>query len=400
MEIISYIGSSSVSKRKMPKKNFVLNMKKFSSKQKSFSFSKVKSIPQKEKISFIDVIYTARGKIALFQKSAKKFFKILIFLLGCFGISTFLTKGIFKFQSRAFPLEMNFNEEKELELLHSAMAKFAMENDDILYDENGNILSENGEVIIPSEIDIGKGISYSTYKIKSGDTISSISKKFGLTNISTLIAVNGIDNARTIREGQKLKIPNQDGIIHNVKSGESINYLSVKYKVSVEEILDVNDLSSKNLLAGQEIFIPGARMNSTDLKKAMGELFINPISGRYRLTSYFGRRADPFTGVASNHTGIDMACPTGTPIQAAMSGKVVSVGWSNIYGNYVIIKHGTSYQTLYAHMSKILCSSGQNVSQGTRIGLVGSTGYSTGPHLHFTVYKNGNLVDPLSLIKR
>ena len=74
-------------------------------------------------------------------------------------------------------------------------------------------------------------------------------------------------------------------------------------------------------------------------------------------------------------------------------------GYSNIYGNYVIIKHANGYQTLYAHMSKILAKKGQWVSQGTRIGLVGSTGYSTGPHLHFTVYKNGQLVNPMTLIK-
>ena len=141
-------------------------------------------------------------------------------------------------------------------------------------------------------------------------------------------------------------------------------------------------------------------MDSMSLKKALGELFISPISASYRLSSLFGRRADPFTGVPSNHTGIDMACPEGTAVKASMNGKVAYVGWSNIFGNYIIVNHGSGYQTLYAHLSKILCRSGQTVSQGTRIGLVGSTGYSTGPHLHFTVYKNGSLVDPLSLIKR
>ena len=95
-----------------------------------------------------------------------------------------------------------------------------------------------------------------------------------------------------------------------------------------------------------------------------------------------------------------MACATGTPIRASMSGKVAYVGWSNIFGNYVIINHANGYQTLYGHMSKTLAKKGQVVDQSTKIGLVGSTGYSTGPHLHFTVYKNGNLVDPMSLIKR
>ncbi|MBR4448746.1 MAG: M23 family metallopeptidase, partial [Treponema sp.] len=87
-------------------------------------------------------------------------------------------------------------------------------------------------------------------------------------------------------------------------------------------------------------------------------------------------------------------------IYSAMSGKVVYVGWSNIFGNYVIINHGNGYQSLYGHMSKTLCRTGKTVAQGEKIGLVGSTGYSTGPHLHFTVYKNGKLVDPMTLLKR
>ena len=80
-----------------------------------------------------------------------------------------------------------------------------------------------------------------------------------------------------------------------------------------------------------------------------------------------------------------------------MNGKVAYVGWSNIFGNYIIINHGSGYQTLYAHLTKSLVKSGQNVAQGAKIGLVGSTGYSTGPHLHFEVLVRGDYVDPLTL---
>ena len=82
-----------------------------------------------------------------------------------------------------------------------------------------------------------------------------------------------------------------------------------------------------------------------------------------------------------------------------MSGTVAKAGWSNVFGNYVIIKHIDGYQTLYGHLSKIKTKKGAFVSQGELIGLVGSTGYSTGPHLHFTVYKNGKLVNPSTLLK-
>jgi len=310
-----------------------------------------------------------------------------------------ICKTLNYFSSFASPVEFS-SFEMELANLDSLMNKFAMENDSDLFDENGNVLLEDGTVLSAKSLGIGQTVSYQTYKVKSGDSISTISRKFGLTNISTLIAVNGIDNVRTLREGQKLKVPSMDGLVHRVKKGESLTGIAGKYNVSLEKLCDTNDLTTQVLFAGQELFIPGARLDSSELKKAMGELFANPISASYRLTSRFGPRSDPFTGVASNHTGIDMACPKGTPISATMSGKVVYVGWSNVFGNYVIINHGNGYQSLYGHMSKATCKTGQTVNQGTKIGLVGSTGYSTGNHLHFTVYKNGKLVDPLLLIKR
>lgn len=223
---------------------------------------------------------------------------------------------------------------------------------------------------------------------------------FGLRNISTLIAVNNIDNVRQLRAGQKLTIPSIDGIPYTVKSNDTITGLSVRHGITVEDILDVNDLASSDLVIGQKLFIPGGKLDSVSLKKAMGELFIYPINGKYRLTSRFGRRADPFTGIASSHTGIDLAISQGTPIKATMSGKIIAVGYTNVYGNYVIIDHENGYQTLYAHMQKPSpLKKGQRVAQGKQIGLVGNTGYSTGPHLHFTVYKNGKLIDPLSVLK-
>ena len=303
-------------------------------------------------------------------------------------------------ENHPLSIPLHSSSDYEFEALNSAMSRFAMDGiltDNI--DENGNVLSDDGSVLT-ANVNFGDAVTFQTYTVKAGDSISTISRKFGLSNISTLIAVNDISNVRTLRSGQKLKIPSTDGLVHTVAAGESLNSLSVKYHVSVEEILDANDLDSETISKGMSLFIPGAKLDATSLKKAMGELFVYPITASWRLTSRFGPRKDPFTGVASSHTGIDMACPTGTPIRAAMSGTVVYAGWSNVFGNYVIINHGNGYQTLYGHMSKIIAKKGQSVDSSTKIGLVGSTGYSTGPHLHFTVYKNGKLVDPLTLLKK
>ena len=287
----------------------------------------------------------------------------------------------------------------EIEILDKAMNDFALESGREI-DENGNVLNADGSSAVVPAADFRQKVTFSEYKVRSGDTISGISRKFGLSNISTLIAVNGISNVRQLKSGQNLKIPSADGLVHSVKSGDSLSSLSVKYGVTVEDLLDVNDLESQVLTAGQILFIPGARLSSETLRMAMGELFTWPLKGSWRLTSNYGRRADPFTGVTSFHTGIDMAMPSGTPVYSSMSGKIESVGYTNIFGNYVIIKHVNGYQTLYAHLTKSLVKSGQNVAQGAKIGLVGSTGYSTGPHLHFTVFKNGKLVDPMTVLKR
>ena len=285
--------------------------------------------------------------------------------------------------------------------LDGELSRFAysLSQNDTEFDENGNIVLSDGTILSADSVNPGTPVEWTTYTVGKGDTIGGITYKFGLGNISTLIAVNGIENVRNVWAGQKLRIPSQDGLTHLVSSGESLNSISVKYHVSVEEILDANDLNSEILRKGQELFIPGAKMDNQALRNAMGETFASPLASGWRLTSHFGNRIDPISGVRKSHTGIDMAMPKGTTIKAAMGRKVIKATYSPIFGYYVVIDHGNGYQSLYGHMTKYVVKSGQYVSQGQRIGYVGSTGYSTGPHLHFTVYKNGKLVDPLPLIK-
>lgn len=119
-----------------------------------------------------------------------------------------------------------------------------------------------------------------------------------------------------------------------------------------------------------------------------------PLPSGYRtVRSKFGYRNHPVTGVYKLHTGVDISAPNGTPIYAAQSGTVIIAGYSSAWGNYVVINHGNGITTLYAHMSKILTTKGATVSAGQQIGKVGSTGYSTGNHLHFEVRQNGSYQD-------
>lgn len=159
---------------------------------------------------------------------------------------------------------------------------------------------------------------------------------------------------------------------------------------------------SERELARQSASIQGMlskRSGQSGVPAATG-VFLRPCGGR--ITSYFGYRIHPIFKTKIYHTGIDIGAPMGTPIKAANSGKVIYTGWYGGYGKVVIIDHGKvngkPTTTLYAHQSRIAVSNGQNVSKGKVIGYVGSTGYSTGPHLHFEVRINGRPVNPLNYI--
>ncbi|MDR3248273.1 MAG: M23 family metallopeptidase [Treponema sp.] len=234
------------------------------------------------------------------------------------------------------------------------------------------------------------------YRVEGGDMIGPLAEKFGL-NQDTLISFNAIKNTRLLQIGQVLRIPNQDGILHRVKGGDTLSGLAEKYGADPETIKTVNELFSDNIHEESVLFIPGARLDWVNLQEINGDLFIWPRPGY--ITSPYGYRKSPFTGVRQFHSGLDIGAGMGTPIRAAMSGRVIAAGWDDTFGNYAVVSHHSGYRTLYGHMSVIRVKSGEYVGTGQRIGDVGSTGMSTGPHLHFTVYKNGVTVNPRSLMK-
>jgi len=238
---------------------------------------------------------------------------------------------------------------------------------------------------------------YDTHTVTSGENISTLAVNMGL-NQGTIISVNKISNTRLLQIGKVLKIPNQDGILHAVRSGDTLSSIAEKYKAQPEEIKTANELFSDKIRTGTDLFIPGAKLDWVSLQEINGDLFIWPINGA--ITSPYGYRKDPFNGNRVQfHSGLDIRGSMGTPVRAAMSGRVSNTGYDAVYGNYVIISHHSGYRTLYGHLSVIRTRSGAYVGTGERIGDVGSTGLSTGPHLHFMVYKNGVTVNPRSLIK-
>ena len=188
------------------------------------------------------------------------------------------------------------------------------------------------------------------------------------------------------------------------ESDQAISELIASRQDLVEEqerIQDDMDALEKEIAAREEELNRQQQQNNyVPVVTEAGFLFPVSLSGYQCMTSPYGYRVHPISGVTRLHNGVDLAAVTGTPIFASKSGVVTTacIGWGNGYGNHVVINHGDGYSTLYAHQSALNVYEGQIVSQGDVIGYVGSTGNSTGPHLHFTVFKNGETINPMSCI--
>lgn len=325
-------------------------------------------------------------------------FSIVGFCAGlCLTLITFLSfdkpnhkRGVGGYETSVLP-ELDENISSLLSELYETEESDENENplNNLFQDDDS--ISQNEE---PSPL------TYQTYRVKSGDMIGFIADEFNVTQ-DTIISVNNIKQSRLIQPGQYLKIPSMPGIIYTVKkNGETAESIAKKYDINAEKCAFVNNLNiSSELNAGSVVFVPDAELDWATRQEINGDLFKKPLHSRYWLSSPYGWRDSPFsTGKRTFHGGLDMATSQGTPVYPALDGKVTAVGFNSTYGNYVIISHHSGYKTLYAHMSTVNCKKGNFVYTNTMIGRVGSTGMSTGPHLHFTVYKNGKTVNPSLLL--
>lgn len=241
-------------------------------------------------------------------------------------------------------------------------------------------------------------LTYTAYRIRRGDMISVIAERFGVSQ-DTLISVNNIRQTRRIQIGEYLCVPSMPGILYTTKkAGETAESIAQSYQVSAKKTAAVNHLIEQNPLpAGTTVFVPDAFLDWVTRQEINGDLFRRPLRRRYYMSSRFGWRRSPFTGKRTFHNGVDMAAAAWTPVYAALAGRVTSAGYGTVYGNYVIVTHHSGYRTLYGHMAGIKVKTGQYVDTKTVLGWVGNTGLSTGPHLHFSVFKYGSPVNPVSL---
>ena len=243
------------------------------------------------------------------------------------------------------------------------------------------------------------------YAVKSGDTLASIGKKFGVS-VDTVKWANNL-KSDTIKPDQTLKIPPVTGVVHTVVSGESIYSIAKKYKTSAQSIVnfifnDFADIDTFALRSGQTLYVPDGIIEPEQPKyAAMAPQYANAIAGVRGSTNFIW----PTTGMITQyptwyHMAFDIANNSLPPIIAADTGTVIFAGCINWgYGCHVVVDHGNGYSTLYGHMSTLSVSAGQAVNQGQQVGNMGSTGRSTGAHLHFEIRAGGSLLNPQDFLK-
>ena len=229
----------------------------------------------------------------------------------------------------------------------------------------------------------------SVYVVREGDSLSQIAEMFSVT-ANTILWANDIKRADLIRPGDSLIILPISGVRYVVKKGDTLASIAKAYHGNVEDMLSYNGLASaSDIRIGQTVVIPGGEVIAPPAPKKSSVPAASSVAPRGG-SGYF---AHPLPGAVRTqgihgYNGVDLGAAVGTAIRATAAGQVIiakSGGWNGGYGDYVVIKHPNGTQTLYAHASVLYVSVGQYVSQGETIAAVGSTGRSTGAHLHFEV---------------
>lgn len=260
----------------------------------------------------------------------------------------------------------------------------------------GGVALESGGGEGEAFVDLGKSGTgqISVYIVRRGDTLSEIAEMFGVPT-NAIVWANDIKGG-LIKEGQEIVVPPISGVIHTVKSGDTLQSIATKYKANLEDILTYGGFApDAKIIPGDVIIVPNGVIVSASIavstKQQSVSVSTNISSGYYIRPIVGGRKTQ---GIHDGDNAVDLAAPFGTPILASAMGKVIvsrTGGYYGGYGTYVVISHPTrGTQTIYAHMDKNYVSVGQQVEQGQIIGTIGMTGRTTGPHIHFGILGDRN----------
>lgn len=249
------------------------------------------------------------------------------------------------------------------------------------------------------------------YTVEDGDTIAGIASKFGIST-NTVLWANGLDGNDVIKSGDHITILPTTGVLHTVVSGDTVGEIANQYEAKADQIIAYNNLGEDaKLVIGQKVVVPEGYIAPRTVPKTVssssriardpddeptppphdsaevaGNGFAWPTTTKH-ISQYF----------KWGHTGIDIDNRSRPSVFAANAGTVEFTGWLGGYGNLIIVNHGGGLTTYYAHLDKFYVSPGQKVAKGAAIGKMGSTGRSTGPHVHFEVRRYGKPVNPLGM---
>jgi len=233
------------------------------------------------------------------------------------------------------------------------------------------------------------------YTVRSGEDIFFLAARCNIP-YSALASLNRITNPASLEAGRLIMLPSCPGIYmpENLES-------DLELLIGASRINGGNSIEIRITMPDRPQifhFFPGADFTQTERTFFLHSGFRFPLR-QYRLTSAFGVRTDPFSGNISMHQGVDLAAPEGTEVFAAADGTVTDIGEHPVYGNYIIISHSGRWTSLYGHLQRTETDLRTEVRSGNLIGRVGSTGQSTGPHLHFELRQDGRAVDPAGRLR-
>lgn len=264
-------------------------------------------------------------------------------------------------------------------------------------------VSESDYITFIKNYPYDPGVNLTVYKIGSGETLWTLKRKFNVT-IDTIIAANPHLKGLSLNDCESVVIPSKNGALFTFDDYSDVgrmhsvmgkrNEILGDYKPKLFRIISPDDIR----LVFFEKEKPQIVNNDIQKIYSYKMTFIDPLDTGF-FTSMFGDRVNPVFGENTEfHNGVDIATKNGTPIKAVRNGIVFFSGWRDGYGNTIVIQHEDGYATFYAHCSKLLVKTGQWINKGDQIGTVGSTGRSTGSHLHFTMIRHGKLLNPIKYL--
>ncbi len=237
------------------------------------------------------------------------------------------------------------------------------------------------------------GLLIYRYKTKKDDSIFTVAASLNIS-YEAIVTLNELDRPDNFPVGKIILLPNLPGIFVNENPRTDLEFLIASWRKKPEKAQEITITYPRKT---NFFFLPGEKFHKVELSFFLGVMFRFPLP-KGTITSYFGPRMQPFTGKKEFHEGIDIAAPEGTPILASRGGNVEKEGKDSICGNYILLIHESGYETKYCHLKKIFVSLHQTVRSGMIIGEVGTTGMSTGPHLHFEIRERGKARDPMLML--